>query len=120
MIKAVIFDMDGVLINTEKYLVKYWCQAAEELGMPMKREHALMIRSFSGKFAEPWLKGIYGETFDYVAVRERRKEIMAEHLAKNGWRSSGSQRDFELFKGKRIQTRSGNCDGSRTGRSISG
>ena len=84
MIKAVIFDMDGVLINTEKYLVKYWCQAAEELGMPMKREHALMIRSFSGKFAEPWLKGIYGETFDYVAVRERRKEIMAEHLAKNG------------------------------------
>ena len=84
MIKAVIFDMDGVLINTEKYLVKYWCQAAEELGMPMKREQALMIRSFSGKFAEPWLKGIYGETFDYVAVRERRKEIMAEHLAKNG------------------------------------
>ena len=59
MIKAVIFDMDGVLINTEKYLVKYWCQAAEELGMPMKREHALMIRSFSGKFAEPWLKAIY-------------------------------------------------------------
>ena len=47
MVKAVIFDMDGVLIDTEKYLVTYWCQAAEELGVPKKREHALMIRSFS-------------------------------------------------------------------------
>lgn len=84
MVKAVIFDMDGVLIDTEKYLVKYWCQAAQELGIPMKREHALMIRSFSGKFAEPWLKSLYGEDFDYAAVRERRKKMMAEHLAKNG------------------------------------
>lgn len=84
MVKAVIFDMDGVLIDTEKYLVTYWCQAAEELGFPMKREHALMIRSFSGKFAEPWLKSLYGEKFDYVAVRERRKKIMADHLEKYG------------------------------------
>ena len=33
--KAVIFDMDGVLIDTEKYLVRYWCQAAREAGFPL-------------------------------------------------------------------------------------
>ena len=32
MIKAVIFDMDGVLIDTEKYLFRYWKQAASEAG----------------------------------------------------------------------------------------
>ena len=27
MIKAVVFDMDGTLVDTEKYLVEYWEKA---------------------------------------------------------------------------------------------
>ena len=84
MIKAVIFDMDGVLIDTEKYLVKYWVQAGREFGFDMKTEHGLMLRSLAGKYAGPLLQNIFGEGFDYPAVRQRRKELMAEHLNKNG------------------------------------
>ena len=54
MIKAVIFDMDGVLIDTEKWLNKYWRQAAKEAGFEMTKEQALAIRSLAGKYAEPW------------------------------------------------------------------
>ena len=46
-IKAVIFDMDGLMLDTEKLLVKYWCEAANKLGFPMERRHALALRSFS-------------------------------------------------------------------------
>lgn len=45
MIKAVIFDMDGVLIDTEKWLNIYWQQAAKEAGFHFTREHGLAIRS---------------------------------------------------------------------------
>ena len=47
MIKAVIFDMDGVLIDTEKWLNIYWQQAAKEAGFHFTREHGLAIRSQS-------------------------------------------------------------------------
>lgn len=83
-IKAVIFDMDGVLIDTEKWLNRYWRQAAAEAGFDMKQEHALAIRSLAGKYAGPYLQSIYGEKFSYWTIRERRKELMKEHIAKHG------------------------------------
>ena len=82
--KAVLFDMDGVIIDTEKYLVKYWCIAANELGFPMKREHALHICSLSGDLAEQYLRSEVDKDFDYWRVRERRKELMSAELEKVG------------------------------------
>ncbi len=84
MVKAVIFDMDGVLIDTEKWLNIYWQQAAAEAGYEMKKEHALAIRSLAGKYAAPYLQNIFGADFPYWTIRERRKELMREHIAAHG------------------------------------
>lgn len=84
MIKAVIFDMDGVLIDTEKWLNQFWRQAAAEAGFEMTKEQALAIRSLAGKYAAPYLESIFGEKFSYWTIRERRKELMKEHIAKYG------------------------------------
>ena len=80
MSKAVIFDMDGVLIDTERYLVKYWCQAAQEAGFPMKYEQACLLRSLAGPYAQSLVQKLFGTEFDYFAVRKRRKELMAQHI----------------------------------------
>ena len=82
-VKAVIFDMDGLLLDTEKLLVRYWVQAANEAGFPMTREHALAIRSLHRSYAVPYLQGLFGESFDYFKIRSRRMELMSEHLAEH-------------------------------------
>lgn len=82
--RAVIFDMDGILIDTERWLNKYWCQAALEAGFAMKPEHALSIRSMDAKLAEPYLKSIFGESFDYQKIRNRRRELFNAHVEKYG------------------------------------
>ncbi len=85
MIRAVIFDMDGVLIDTEKHYNIAWCEAAKQAGYTdFTREHALMLRSCDARAASKMMKGIFGEQFDYYAIREIRRTIVAERLAKYG------------------------------------
>lgn len=84
MIKGIIFDMDGLMIDTEKLLQRFWCEAANECGYPMKPEHSLKIRSLNAKLAEPMLKQLVSKEFDYQKVRKRRIELMNAYIEKNG------------------------------------
>lgn len=83
-IKGIISDMDGVILDTEKLYVRFWREAASFYGFPMTLEHALGIRSLSGKLAEEKLQGWFGKEFDYNAVRQKRIELMDEFVSQNG------------------------------------
>ncbi len=76
--------MDGVILDTEKLYVRFWREAASFYGFPMTLEHALGIRSLSGKLAEEKLQGWFGKEFDYNAVRQKRIELMDEFVNQNG------------------------------------
>lgn len=84
MIRAVVFDLDGTLIDTEKLFVRFWQEAARGMGYPMRTEHALMIRGMARDRAEALLKEKVSPAFDYAAVRERRTALMDAYVGQHG------------------------------------
>lgn len=95
--KAILFDMDGTLIDTEKLLFRFWRQAARECGYDMSEETALSLRSLSYKYAPDLMHEKMGGDFDYFKVRERRKALMKEYLDVHGVEAKPDLKEV-LFK----------------------
>ena len=79
-IKAALFDMDGLLIDSERIYRDCWIQAAQELGYTFDTEKALSLRSLDKELANALFIRWFSDETAYERVKKRRKEIMAEKI----------------------------------------
>ncbi|MCD8149071.1 MAG: HAD family phosphatase [Clostridiales bacterium] len=77
---VIFFDMDGTLLDTEKWYTKAWHQAFADCGYPLPMEDVLQLRSLGRPFCYDWCRKKLGPEADLEVVRARRKEIMKPWL----------------------------------------
>ena len=84
-IRGVLFDMDGVVIDTEKLYTRFWMEAAQVLGFPMTLTQALQLRSLGKAPSQEKLDSFFGSgVVCYDELRGKRIELMEAYIAEHG------------------------------------
>ena len=83
-IKAIIFDMDGVILDSESISDITWKKAAEERGLSVTDEILNACRGSNKNDTIQTLKKYYGSDFDSEAFLERTSELFHQIEEKDG------------------------------------
>lgn len=78
MWKAVIFDVDGTLLDTEKIYMQAWRLAGAAAGFTVPQDVLLRTRAIPGSVSRGIFQEALGEAFDYDAVCRERVRIAEE------------------------------------------
>lgn len=79
-IKALLFDLDGLIFDSEKVYYRCWKRAGEAYGFEIPHETLLALRSCDSTVARERLETSLGQEGVYDLIRARRKELMKPYL----------------------------------------
>ena len=83
-IRGILFDMDGLVLDSESLYTRFWREAANALGFPMTVEQSLGMRSLGKSLGQPYLESLFGPSVDYTTLREKRIQLMDAYVAQYG------------------------------------
>lgn len=81
---AVIFDMDGLLLDTERIAFQAWMQAAREWGIELPDTLYYQVIGRNLRDTEEIFKAHFGACFPFHEVRQSRLNYGEELIAKQG------------------------------------
>lgn len=82
--KAVVFDMDGVLFDTEAVCLEGWVAVAEKNKLPGMREIFPKCIGLNGNDTQAVMLDAYGGDFDYADFRKQASVEFWNYIEKNG------------------------------------
>lgn len=84
MIKGIVFDMDGLMFDTERLAAKAWVFAGERLGLNITETMAIKTLGLNAEDTNRVICKEVGEAFDVCAARKIRADYVTAHVEHNG------------------------------------
>ncbi|GKX29453.1 phosphorylated carbohydrates phosphatase [Vallitalea longa] len=84
MIKAIIFDMDGLMLDTENIALDSWNKAGKDFGYDISRELMIQAIGTTVKDTKKLLIKNMGKEFPFEKVREITMKHTKEYIEVNG------------------------------------
>ena len=78
LIKGVIFDLDGVLIDTEAYQWKGWVEGLKPLGINLSKEEYFKYAGKTGNIIESELVNNYNLKIEKGSLLKQKEELLIE------------------------------------------
>jgi HAD superfamily hydrolase (TIGR01509 family) len=81
---AVIFDMDGLMLDTERPMIEIWCQVAQSKGWDVIPEVVNRTIGINEAATKALLIDHYGPQFPYYEIRQEMVRLVVEKAEKEG------------------------------------
>jgi len=105
MIRGIVFDMDGVLFDSERIGTRKLLEAAIELGLPMTQEQVMELLGCNNAKCEAAIHRWFGSGVDYHQVEKRWTELTFEHVEQYGMPfKKGMPKVLQELKARGIKT----------------
>lgn len=83
-VQGVLFDMDGLVLDTEVLYSRFWREACGVFGFSMSYDQSLKMRALNRQAGAEMLKQFFGPDADYTAIRRERIRRMDAFVATEG------------------------------------
>lgn len=100
MISAAIFDMDGLMFDTEPLWASCWPIAARDCGVPFKKGLPEAARGTNGDEAVQVVREWYGDSVDARVLVDRYYEVAHDRLRNGAEKKPGLDELLEFFRGR--------------------
>lgn len=102
-VEGIIFDMDGVLFDSERISLEFWMETFEKYGYTMTKEIYTSVMGRNRKGIIEGLTDIYDSSVPIIDLYDEKTKNMIEFMERKGAPIKLGVNELISFKGKWIQ-----------------